>query len=609
MLLVASALAADTIYSNTSGCSLVAEGTELYVRGCNLHIENGAGSTYTNNGLGNVVLGYGAADSTDARTGSHNLVVGDYHSHSASGNVVAGYDNSITGYAASVTGGRQNTATANYTAVLGGRQNNAGKVYATVAGGRSNVASGQYAQIAGGYANRASGTYSAIAGGNTITLSESAGVALGALTASELVLTVSDFDTLSEYLFEQDGDVVVDGANLIVRNGEGLTTGTENGKGNLIVGYNAGEGTEARSGSHNVIIGDLHQWTASSGLVAGAGNLIDANYAVALGYLNQATAVGAAAIAGLGATASGAYAAVVGGLANEASGQGAVVLGGYDNTSSGPQSATIGGTSGSASGDYASVLGGSSSVASAWGSIAGGSSVTADDAGENAMVDRLGKRVDDIETTLTSWEPTIWEAVDVFTWLSVDADDDLVVEGANLKIVNGEGNTYDENGEGNLIVGYNTNAGSHTRTGSHNLVIGDNNEYTSYSGIVFGTSNVSSASNSLVGGYANEVAAPHSAIVSGTDNYTRGWYSAIVAGYDNLTDSESSAVVAGARNGTSGYFSAVLGGYANSAHGNYSTVTAGDSNLASGDSSTVYGGSALEASGAYEYQPLQFSGT
>ena len=52
--------------------------------------------------------------------------------------------------------------------------------------------------------------------------------------------------------------------------------------------------------------------------------------------------------------------------------------------------------------------------------------------------------------------------------------------GANVQIVDGTGDTGGTpNGLGNLIVGYNASSGD-TRTGSHNLVVGDLHTYTSY---------------------------------------------------------------------------------------------------------------------------------
>lgn len=43
----------------------------------------------------------------------------------------------------------------------------------------------------------------------------------------------------------------------------------------------------------------------------------------------------------------------------------------------------------------------------------------------------------------------------------------------NVQIVNGEGKTETTNGEGNLVIGYDENSGSHKQTGSHNLILGE----------------------------------------------------------------------------------------------------------------------------------------
>ena len=71
------------------------------------------------------------------------------------------------------------------------------------------------------------------------------------------------------------------------------------------------------------------------------------------------------------------------------------------------------------------------------------------------------------------------------------ADDLLTMSGMNVQVVDGSGDTSGVvNGFGNLIVGYNEKGFAATRTGSHNLVVGLNHEYTSYAGLVAGNSNV-----------------------------------------------------------------------------------------------------------------------
>lgn len=86
---------------------------------------------------------------------------------------------------------------------------------------------------------------------------------------------------------KSDGnDLVLEGCNVHVQNGLRDTL-SENGKGNLIVGYNPMSllGTEAaqRTGSHNVVVGDRHRWTSHSGIVAGFNNYIGARWTAALG--------------------------------------------------------------------------------------------------------------------------------------------------------------------------------------------------------------------------------------------------------------------------------------------------------------------------------------
>src|SRR6185503_18458648 len=84
-------------------------------------------------------------------------------------------------------------------------------------------------------------------------------------------------------------------------------------------------------------------------------------------------------------------------------------------------------------------------------------------------------------------------------------DEAVVVEGANLFVQNGAGATSSANGLGNLIVGYDEDTtGLADRTGSHNLVVGPDHNYPSYSG--------------FVSGYGNTVSGPYAAVVGGIYN-------------------------------------------------------------------------------------------
>jgi hypothetical protein len=66
---------------------------------------------------------------------------------------------------------------------------------------------------------------------------------------------------------------------------------------------------------------------------------------------------------------------------------------------------------------------------------------------------------------------------------------DITISGANLHLTSGSGSTDGPvNGLGNLIIGYNELRGGpgDNRSGSHNLVVGSKNNYSSYGGFVGG---------------------------------------------------------------------------------------------------------------------------
>jgi hypothetical protein len=150
-------------------------GDVLLFTGMNLQVLNGAGTTPTTNGLGNVIVGYNA-DVADTRTGSHMVVIGDNHTYTSYGGIVAGLDNTTTGAYSSVTGGSENTASGTGSSVSGGFSNTASGPSSSVSGGVLNTASGIYSSVSGGVDNTASGTYSSILGGLNQTVSTTYGI-------------------------------------------------------------------------------------------------------------------------------------------------------------------------------------------------------------------------------------------------------------------------------------------------------------------------------------------------------------------------------------------------------------------------------------------------
>jgi hypothetical protein len=170
--------------------------------------------------------------------------------------------------------------------------------------------------------------------------------------------------------------VIVEGANLHVRSGSLQTDDTTN-LGNLVIGYNeprGGDDTSNRTGSHNVIIGSEHQYTASGGLVAGFSNSVLDNHAsVSGGERNTASAPAASVSGGTANTATGPLATVSGGQYNTASGVGASVTGGQFNVANSASASVSGGGNNTAGAIAASVCGGAQNTASHYfASVTGG---------------------------------------------------------------------------------------------------------------------------------------------------------------------------------------------------------------------------------------------
>jgi hypothetical protein len=176
---------------------------------------------------------------------------------------------------------------------------------------------------------------------------------------------------------------------------------------------------------------------------------------------------------------------------------------------------------------------------------------------------------------------------------------DLVVDGCNLHVQNGAGQTGTLNRYGNLIIGYNKNEGS-TRTGSHNLILGDLHEYTSYGGIVSGTENTLAGPNTTILGGGQNHANFISAVILGADRGDADGNVVLIGGQRNYgsADAHFSAVIGGIENQVTGPSSVVVAGMLNIASGGTSFVCGGTENTAGGGGDVVCGGSANKSTGA-----------
>jgi len=118
----------------------------------NVLVVDGSGNTEgTTNGLGNLIVGYDeVGGGVNDKTGSHNMVVGQWHTYSSHGGLVAGLHNFVTGVAASVSGGYGNTASGDQSSVSGGGSHTASGLRSSVSGGWNRAAPNENDWAAGG---------------------------------------------------------------------------------------------------------------------------------------------------------------------------------------------------------------------------------------------------------------------------------------------------------------------------------------------------------------------------------------------------------------------------------------------------------------------------
>jgi hypothetical protein len=149
--------------------------------------------------------------------------------------------------------------------------------------------------------------------------------------------------------------------------------------------------------------------------------------------------------------------------------------------------------------------------------------------------------------------------------------------GVNLQVVNGEGKTGSLNGTGNLVIGYDENPGKHEQTGSHDLILGQEQTFTSFGSILGGLGNTDSGSGSFVVGEGNTTSGAGASVSGGKGNHAQSGDS--VSGGSGNT----------AENAT-GNFSSVSGGSGNTAAGQDSSVSGGGGNRANWINTAISGG-------------------
>jgi hypothetical protein len=415
-------------------------------------------------------------------------------------------------------------------------------------------------------------------------------------------------------------------------------------------------------GSHNETTGSyasvsggvLNQASGSRASVSGGwANTASGDYASVSGGANNTASGDMASVSGgAGNQASGEFASVSGGYGNQASGQESSVSGGSDNQAIGNYASVLGGQSKAANNDYETVSGLEEPFFAHAGDSAAHHVLYADaDAIDavgphfsgnhadlvNVTADQHHVRYADAEA-VTAVEPFHFSgnhadlsnvvpnqhhadqgpSVTDLETLLVDVSrltdpntgqDTLRFSGMNMQIVNGTGATNSANGTGNLILGYNETRDDtecpdgwdcNRRTGSHMLVSGYRNNYTSWGGVVLGTRNETSGSYASVsGGYGNSASGTWASVSGGSGNTASGTESSVSGGWSNEASGRSASVSGGHSNQASGNYVSVSGGQQNIASGYAVSVSGGRGNQAIGENASVSGGSSNQAIGDY----------
>lgn len=189
---------------------------------------------------------------------------------------------------------------------------------------------------------------------------------------------------------------------------------------------------------------------------------------------------------------------------------------------------------------------------------------------------------------------------------------DLTITGVNVHIVSGSGSTSDGTtvpddpndtpvpgkrltGLGNLIIGYNrprSGKGVQNITvGSHNLVLGDRNNYSSFGGLVAGEGNtISGLYASVTGGDTNTASGNSSSISGGSSSTASGVDASVSGGFQNSAINNLTSITGGEYNKATGFDASVSGGGANTASSPYASISGGNNNTAGGLYSSISGG-------------------
>ena len=274
------------------------DSTNAFVlEGVNFQVTSGtAGSS-----AGNVIIG--TNDVTDfapnpARTGTHNLIIGNGHEYTGNNGIVHGENNSLTSPYAAVIGGRQGRVTGPGSVLVGGLLNHVDTQDAAVVGGFKNFIhnSAGYGAVLGGEADSLFQQFTCAVGGhrNKVGQDMSQDARWSVSIAGNQNIVAKRWSATVAGALNQ-----TNGSSSAVIGGQGNST--------------SGEGSSTVGGFENSAVG------TRSVIVGGQTNSANGSRSIILGGRSNTT----------DATADG---GILGGRYNLLSGEESVIVGGYSNT-------------------------------------------------------------------------------------------------------------------------------------------------------------------------------------------------------------------------------------------------------------------------------------
>lgn len=148
---------------------------------------------------------------------------------------------------------------------------------------------------------------------------------------------------------------------------------------------------------------------------------------------------------------------------------------------------------------------------------------------------------DEVDALVSSLQSQINALNTLLDKFSISEDgNEVYITGANLHVRNSSGSTDGAvDGLGNIIIGYDeTRGGGDSKGGSHNLVLGIRNNYSSFGGIVLG--------------HFNSISADHASVTGGEANTASALFTTVTGGFGNTASHVGSTVIGGEGNFTTG---------------------------------------------------------